>query len=214
MTEPKPDLSWTARRRELRTTVTPPPDGAVDASRRPIHTVDLVYRWEPATAAETGVPENGWAFVQVEVFELWQGLPCRMTAVYDENALNSPLGQVPDWIYALLREHEPPEVGELEASAADAWRNVHEMQRELDSLQRLLAAPKPVSTGDPALDRQIDQAAFEAGLQHLYEEAVAAVGRAIGLARDIGHREAQAAHADEQLDPEAVAAVAVEAGPH
>jgi len=64
-----------------------------------------------------------------------------------------------------------------------------------------------VSTGDADLDRQIDTAAFEAGLQHLYDEAKAVIARSIGLARDIGYRQAEAEHPDEQLDPGAVRAV-------
>jgi len=60
---------------------------------------------------------------------------------------------------------------------------------------------KPVSTGDAALDHQIDTAAFEAGLQHLYEEARTMLARAIGLARDIGARQAEvdAEHTLERL---------------
>lgn len=212
MTEPRPDLSWAASRRELRVTVRPPEDlRPANAKDVRIDSVDLLYRCEPSTAAETGVPENGWAYAGVEVFGTsdWGSIvngPRRLVAVYDETALNSPLANVPDWIYALLHEHEPPLVGELEASAEDAWRTVHEQERELAELRGRLTPPVTFAAAadpNPPLDEDTSGA-----LQALYVAASDAVSRAVTMAHAIG---LAARQPDEELDPEAVRAVAEEA---
>jgi len=105
-------------------------------------------------------------------------------------------------------------IREATADADEAWRQAHELRGELTEAQaeivRYHRRPPLVSTGDPALDLMVDEAAFEASLQAIYEDTKKAVARAIGLARDIGYRQAEAEHPDEQLDPGAVRAVELE----
>jgi hypothetical protein len=195
VTEPHPDLSWPADRRELRVTVRPPEVGAVTGDGRPIDSVELSYRCEPATAADSGVPPNGWAYAQVEVYERVEVAPDdvvpprTLALVYDEDALNSPLGQVPDWVYALLREHEPPAIGELEASAEDAWRHAHEAEHELEVARTQLLHSASVASA--AVDTATLSDGVRGALNLLHDEASTAVSRQLTMAYAIGLAEGE-----------------------
>jgi len=95
--------------------------------------------------------------------------------------------------------------GQESEPGRDYYRKMARAQlSEVPFLAERLAKPRPepVSTGDAALDSQIDHAAFEAGLQHLYEDAKAVIARTIGLARDIGYRQAGADAEDEARERE------------
>lgn len=194
MTEnpPAAHTPWQQARQELRVTLRPEDGVFVPLGEgRTVDSVLLTYVWDAELAEKLGLSPEGWGYHEAAVMQHADDEygPRRLHVLYDEDALNSPLGGVPDWVYRLFNANEPPAPGAL-------VERIEGLANERDSLeQRLAEAHRQLLDTATVASAAVDTATLSAGvrgaLRMLHDEASAAVSRQLTMAYAVGLAEGE-----------------------